>query len=89
MGSGGGSDSPYPWGREVNYWGWVDRRARMLHDCPYCGAVKGDPCVTVTSNSGVTAIIGTYTVKPHADRTLPVEKEARELRAAHALRDIR
>ena len=37
MGSDGGSDSPYPWGNEGNYWGWVDRRARMLHDCPYCG----------------------------------------------------
>lgn len=79
MGSDGESDSPYPWGREGNYWGWVDRRARMLHDCPYCGAVKGDPCVTVTSNS----------VRPHVGRTMPVEEEARELRAAHVLRDIR
>lgn len=72
--------SEYPWGREGNYWGWVDRRARMLHDCPFCGAVAGDPCVTVTSTR-LDALIGSYPLsRPHAGRTSPVEAEARKIR---------
>lgn len=45
------------------YWEYVDRKAVANHDCPYCGSVRGERCVTSSGNAAS---------MPHADRTTPV-----------------
>ena len=70
---GSASGSRYPWGESGNYWGWVDRRARALHDCAYCGAKAGEYCVTLKDPTQ-------RVHRPHAARVSIVEAEARKIR---------
>lgn len=38
-------------GGDVNYWQIIDQKGRAEHDCDYCGARKGERCVTSSGNA--------------------------------------
>lgn len=50
-------------GTQTVKWEYIDRKAVANHDCPYCGSVKGERCVTSSGNAAS---------MPHVDRTAPV-----------------
>lgn len=61
-------------GTQTLQWEYIDRKAVANHDCPYCGSVKGERCVTSSGNAAS---------MPHSDRTTPVVEAIEKSRGAN------